>query len=71
MILSPFRPGLHNRCKEPTYACLFVHIQARQEGSEGSQLAAAAAKAVKDQAMSLGAWDNLTVVAVVLDWEGK
>lgn len=43
-------------------------MQARSRTNNGNALAKAAAKAVMEQALSKGSKDNITVVAMLLDW---
>lgn len=42
--------------------------QGRSRTNNGHALASAAAKAVMDAALSKGSRDNITVVAMLLDW---
>jgi serine/threonine protein phosphatase PrpC len=45
-------------------------LQARQRTNVGNALAKAAAKAVMEEALAKGSKDNITVVAMLLDWDG-
>jgi hypothetical protein len=46
------------------------NAQAREHTSVGTALATAAAAAVKDAALAAGSTDNITVVALLFDWDG-
>jgi serine/threonine protein phosphatase PrpC len=43
-------------------------MQARGRTNNGNALAKAAAKAVMESALAKGSTDNITVVAMLLDW---
>lgn len=45
-----------------------MSAQARSRTNNGNVLAKAAATAVMDEALSQGSKDNITVVAMLLDW---
>eukprot|EP00882_Tetradesmus_deserticola_P016861 GHRQ01018036.1.p1 GENE.GHRQ01018036.1~~GHRQ01018036.1.p1 ORF type:complete len:194 (+),score=94.20 GHRQ01018036.1:138-719(+) len=52
-------------------AALRALQQTQNRTDSGSALARAAARAVKDAALEAGSRDNITVVAMLLDWGGR
>lgn len=50
------------------FVCCLLFAQARSLTNNGNMLAKAAARAVMEAAVSKGSTDNITVVAMLLDW---
>lgn len=51
------------------FCCCLLCMQTQQSTNNGQALARAAANAIMSAALELGSTDNITVVAILLDWD--